>query len=227
MSKPQRLSRIALIILMFCAALFLAAKPELVEPSFLDLSLAKTGAWAPLVFIFLFALLVCVCVPASLLVIAGGALFGLWPGLLYNLAGAVIGAALSFFLSRFLLTDLLMKKSRSRAAYVTEKVEKEGWRFVAFSRIVPIFPFFLINYLLGLTQIRFAVYLSTTAVCLLPNLSAYTYLGNVGVDAAGGNSDAVGQILLAVGFLAVVIYGPRLFRRFSSADQAEKTIESD
>ncbi len=221
MSKPQRLSRIALIILMFCTALFLAAKPELVEPSFLDLSLAKTGAWAPLVFIFLFALLVCICVPASLLTIAGGALFGLWPGLLYNLAGAVIGAALSFFLSRFLLTDLLMKKSRSRAAYVMEKVEQEGWRFVAFSRIVPIFPFFLINYLLGLTQIRFAVYLSTTAVCLLPNISAYSYLGNVGVDAAGGNSDAVRQILLAVGFLAVVIYGPRLFRRFCPAELAE------
>ena len=61
-----------------------------------------------------------------------------------------------------------------RLKQILEGVDDEGWRFVAFVRLVPLFPFNLLNYALGLTRIRFLAYASTTLVCMLPGTIAYT-----------------------------------------------------
>ncbi len=85
-----------------------------------------------------------------------------------------MGAALTFLTSRYLASDWVAKKSGARIGRLLGRVEAEGWRFVAFVRLVPFFPFNLLNYALGLTHIDFGTYLLTSDVRMLPGALAYT-----------------------------------------------------
>jgi uncharacterized membrane protein YdjX (TVP38/TMEM64 family) len=95
-------------------------------------------------------------------------------------------------------------------------VEEEGWRFVAFVRLVPLFPFNLVNYAFGLTRIGLGEYALASFVCMAPGVIAYTYLGFAGRAAAAGSSSAIRNGLIALGLLATVFFLPRLVRRMKS-----------
>lgn len=79
---------------------------------------------------------------------------------------------------------------------------------VAFTRLVPLFPFNLLNYALGLTRIPLGEYVAASFVCMLPGCAAYTYLGYAGREALGGGEDLLKKGLLALGLLAVVAFVP-------------------
>jgi rhodanese-related sulfurtransferase len=92
-------------------------------------------------------------------------------------------------------------------------VDAEGWRFVAFVRLVPLFPFNLSNYVLGLTRIPLSHYVIATLICMAPGAVAYTWLGHAGRGALTGEADAVRYGLLALGLLAAIALLPRLIGR--------------
>lgn len=81
-------------------------------------------------------------------------------------------------------------------------VEAEGWRFVAFTRLVPLFPFNLLNYVLGLTRIPFLQYLVASYVFMLPGAVTYTYLGYAGREAMVGGEGLIQKGLIALALLA-------------------------
>ena len=136
-------------------------------------------------------------VPGSVMTLAGGALFGpLW-GTLWNLIGAVLGATLAFVAARYVAAGFVARRAGARLKALVEGVEAEGWRFVAFVRLVPLFPFNLLNYALGLTRIRLAEYVIASAICMLPGTFAYTYLGYAGREAAAHGAGAIRNIALA------------------------------
>jgi uncharacterized membrane protein YdjX (TVP38/TMEM64 family) len=89
-------------------------------------------------------------------------------------------------------------------------VEREGWRFVAFVRLVPLFPFNLLNYALGLTRIRLSHYIITTFIFMAPAGAAYTYLGYAGRELAGAGEDVVRKALLALAAIVTVAFMSRL-----------------
>ena len=91
-------------------------------------------------------------------------------------------------------------------------VEEEGWRFVAFVRLVTLFPFNLVNYAFGLTRIRLREYVLASFVCMAPGALAYTYLGYAGREAASGQAGAVREGLFALALLAAAALLPRLVR---------------
>jgi uncharacterized membrane protein YdjX (TVP38/TMEM64 family) len=133
----------------------------------------QAGAAGPLLFIGVYAAATVLFLPGSVLTLAGGALFGpLW-GTLYNLAGATLGATLAFLIARYLAGDWVQARAKGLLARLVQGVEAEGWRFVAFTRLVPLFPFNLLNYALGLTRIPFLPYLLATLVFMLPGAVAY------------------------------------------------------
>jgi rhodanese-related sulfurtransferase len=105
-------------------------------------------------------------------------------------------------------------------------VAREGWRFVAFTRLVPIFPFNLLNYALGATPIRFLPYLLASAVCMLPGTAAYTYLGYLGREAAGGAEGLVHKGLLGLALLAVALFLPSLVRRLRQPKLQWQTVQA-
>jgi rhodanese-related sulfurtransferase len=97
-------------------------------------------------------------------------------------------------------------------------VTTEGWRFVALMRLVPLVPFNLLNYALGLTSISLRAYILTSAICMLPGAIAYTWLGYAGRSAVAGDSAALRYGLLGLGVLAMIAFLPRLFRKLRARE---------
>lgn len=179
----------------------------------LEAWIKDTGALGPVVFMLVYVIGTVLFLPGSVLTLAGGALFGPVAGTFYNLTGATLGAALAFLAARYLASDWVARKAGGRLKQMIEGVENEGWRFVAFVRLVPIFPFNLLNYALGLTRIRFLHYVVASYICMLPGALAYTYLGYAGREALTGGEGAIQKALLALALLALVAFLPRFIRR--------------
>lgn len=175
------------------------------------------GAYTWLAFMLFYALGTLLFFPGSLLTLAGGALFGPVLGTFYNLTSATIGATLAFLVARHLASDWVEAKARPRLNQLTAGVEHEGWRFIAFTRLVPLFPFSLLNYALGLTRIKLSHYIITTYICMLPGAIAYTYLGYTAHTAIGGHEDLIQNAMTALALLAIVAFLPRLVKHFKKA----------
>lgn len=174
----------------------------------------SAGLAAPLLFMLVYAIAAVFFLPGSVLTLAGGALFGPVMGTFYNLTGATLGALLAFLVARYLASDWVAQRAGGRLKQLIAGVEGEGWRFVAFTRLVPLFPFNLLNYALGLTRIRLWHYLLATYVCMLPGAFAYTYLGYAGREAVAGGEGLIQKGLLALALLATVAFLPRLVSRW-------------
>jgi len=187
------------------------------NPTALETRVVAFGPWAPLVFAAAYALATILFLPGSVFALAGGALFGPVLGTAYNLGAATVGATVAFIVARYLASDWVEKKSGRKLKQLMEGVEDEGWRFVAFVRLVPLFPFNLLNYALGLTRIRPLPYVLATAICMIPGAIAYTYLGYAGREAIAGSEGAIQKGLLALGLLAAVVFLPRLVKRLRKA----------
>ena len=146
----------------------------------LEAAVGGLGAWGALAFAGLFAAGTVLFLPGSVFGLAGGALFGpLW-GTVVNLAAGTLGATLAFLVARHLAGDWVARRAGGRLRQVVEGVEAEGWRFVALVRLVPVVPFNLANYALGLTRIPLGQYVLATAIAMLPGTAAYAWLGHAG-----------------------------------------------
>ena len=179
------------------------------------------GAAGPVVFMGLYAVATVLLLPGAVITLAGGALFGpLW-GTLWNLTGATVGAALAFLIARHLGADWVARRAGPRLQRLNEGVASEGWRFVAFVRLVPLFPFNLLNYALGLTRISFLTYLLATWVFMLPGAFAYTWLGHAGREALSGGDGLVRNVTIALSLLAAVALLPRLVRKLRARPMLE------
>ena len=170
----------------------------------------EAGAAGPVIYILIYAVGTLFFLPGSVLTLTGGALFGPVLGTFVNLSGATLGALGSFLIARSLAHDWVANKTGGRIKTLMDGVETEGWRFVAFVRLVPLFPFNLLNYALGLTRIKLLHYVIATYVFMLPGAIAYTYLGYVGREAIGGGEGLIQKGMLALGLLALVAFLPRL-----------------
>ena len=115
------------------------------NPEALDAWLSDFGLWAPAVYVGLYALGAVVFAPGALFALAGGAMFGPVLGTFLNLLGATLGASIAFLIARYLAGNWVAQKSGGRLKRMITGVETEGWRFVAFVRLVPVFPFNLSN----------------------------------------------------------------------------------
>lgn len=175
----------------------------------------QQGWLAPLAFMAAYSVATVFFLPGVLFTLAGGVLFGPWLGTLYSLSGATVGASLAFLIARYLARDWVAQRAGARLRQLIDGVDAEGWRFVAFVRLVPLFPFNLLNYALGLTRIPLAHYVLTSFLFMAPGGAAYTYLGYAGREAAaaGGSGDVVRKLLLALAIVATIAFVSRILLR--------------
>src|SRR6266567_5276581 len=119
------------------------------------------GAWSAVCYPLLFAGCNILLLPGGILSVGAGFFFGLWWGFFIVLLGNSIGAAISFALSRWLGARWLSRQlSANRILRVLEKaVERDAWKIIFLSQLHPLFPTSLLNYLYGLTRIRFGLYM--------------------------------------------------------------------
>lgn len=181
------------------------------------------GIAGPVVFMLIYIVGTVFFFPGSVLTLAGGALFGPLLGTFYNLTAATTGAIISFIAARYLAHDWVEQKTGGRLKSLKQGVETEGWKFVAFVRLVPLFPFNLLNYALGLTKIKLSHYSIATYICMLPGAIAYTYIGYVGREALAGDEAVIQKVMIGIALLAIVSFLPGIIGKFRAKPMMDVT----
>lgn len=163
------------------------------------------GPWAPVVFMLGYALATVALVPGSLLTAGSGVLFGLFWGTVYAWTGATVGAGAAFLIARYGARGWVERKLEGNTTFlhVDASIGKDGGKIVALLRLVPVFPFVLLNYALGLTRVRFWHYM-VASLAMLPGTLLYVYYGYIGRSIADGGRTVWDWILLGVGVVAVL-----------------------
>ncbi len=169
---------IGLVILIFILAILFGVGDKLAA---LREWIRSVGAWGPLVFVGLYVLGVVAGIPGSALTIAAGGLFGSLLGVILVSLASTIGASLAFLIARYLARDAVARWVSKREKFKTldALTNKHGAMIIAITRLVPLFPFDVLNYAFGLTRIPFRTYVFWSWLCMLPGTVLYV----VGVDA--------------------------------------------
>jgi uncharacterized membrane protein YdjX (TVP38/TMEM64 family) len=148
--------------------------------------------------------------PGLPITLAGGVLFGPVWGVVYTLIGSTVGAGLVFLVARYLARDWVAGKlAGPRLTSLDDQVARHGWKIVAFTRLVPVFSYSLLNYAFGLTRISFRSYLAATFVFMLPSTIAFVYFSSNLLDLIHGRISRqliIGVILVLIVSLIPVIY---------------------
>ncbi len=172
------------------------------------------GIWAPLVFILIYIVATVLFLPGLLITLAGGLLFGALWGTLYNVIGAVIGSTLAFYIARYIASDWVTNKTGGKVKQLIDGVNNQGWKFIAVVRLVPLLPFNLLNYALGLTRIPVWDYIWASALFMLPGTFVYTYVGSLGEAVIQGNGkNMAAKIMLGVALIVVMSLIPWFIKK--------------
>jgi pyruvate/2-oxoglutarate dehydrogenase complex dihydrolipoamide dehydrogenase (E3) component/uncharacterized membrane protein YdjX (TVP38/TMEM64 family) len=139
---------------------------------------------------------------AVILTLAGGAIFGFWLGLLVISFASSLGALLAFWASRYLLRDWVQRKFQKPFQAINSGIERDGVFYLLTLRLVPLFPFWLINLLMGLTQLRAARFYTVSQMGMLPGTAVFV---NAGTQLALINS--LGDVLSAPLIGSLVLLG--------------------
>jgi len=172
---------------------------------------ADLGVWGPVVFIGAYALGAVAFVPGSLLTLAAGAIFGLPAGVAIVLVAATLGSAAAFLVARYVARAAIEKRlaGNEKFAAIDRAIGTQGRKIVFLLRLSPLFPFNLLNYGLGLTQVRFVDFV-IASIGMLPGTILYVYYGKLAGDVAtlaAGAAPPRGTeyyVVLALGLLATL-----------------------
>ncbi|MEH0666402.1 TVP38/TMEM64 family protein [Vibrio scophthalmi] len=135
-------------------------------------------ALAALSYFFAYVAITAFSIPgAAVVTLLGAALFGFWTSLLLVSFASTIGATLAFLSSRFLLKEWVQSKFGDKLATINQGVEKDGAFYLFSLRLIPVFPFFLINLLMGLTPITIARFYLVSQLGMLPGTAVYLNAG--------------------------------------------------
>lgn len=133
---------------------------------------------AALIYFVVYVLLTAFSIPgATVVTLLGAALFGFWLSLLLASFASTIGATLAFLSSRFLLRDWVQAKFADKLQTINQGIERDGAFYLLSLRLIPIFPFFLINLVMGLTPISTWRYYWVSQLGMLPGTAVYLNAG--------------------------------------------------
>ncbi|MBI3753304.1 MAG: TVP38/TMEM64 family protein [Deltaproteobacteria bacterium] len=201
------------LVLFLLSAIFLVRYTWVVrylDPEGLRVRISNFGPWGPIVYILIYSIAPSILIPGTPLTIAGGILFGPIAGIIYTAIGATIGASIAFLISRYMARELAAKLLKhEKLGALGKKVEKQGWKIVAFTRLIPIFPFNFLNYAFGLTGIRFTHYVAASFIFMLPAIIAFVVFSSSLLDLIRGKVSKeflIGLILLIIISAIPIVY---------------------
>jgi len=165
--------------------------------------LDKAGIWAPVAFILIYAVGVCLFVPGTLITAIGAAIFGPYWGFLYVWVGAMIGASTAFFVGRSLGREFAASLVGDRLGKYDEAIERNGFATVLYLRLV-YFPFTPMNFGMGLTRVRFRDYFFGTGLGIIVGTFIFTFF--VGTVKQVWVSGDWGELLSFKVFFSVALF---------------------
>ncbi len=201
-----RVALLAAILVAIAVALVFRARAH---PGFFADIVVAYPAVMPLIFVLLHIGASLVFVPRGVMAIAAGALFGAAWGGVWSLAGAMAGAMSGFGLARYVNAGLLHVDDIPRFGALIRRAEHGGWRLVMVTRLLPVLPHALVNYVYGLTRVSAGDYALGSILGFLPQTIAFVQLGDAGAAAASGGA-WVHTLLWAAALVGVSLVLPRL-----------------
>jgi len=159
---------------------------------------------------------------AGMLSLAAGAVFGAVMGTVYVNIGATIGATLAFLVARYLFHDALQNKFGARLGKINRELEKTGLNYLIFLRLVPVFPFFLINLGAGLTTIPLRTFFLGTVVGIIPSSFVFCNAGASLSTITSISDVASRRVLGAFALLGLFAIAPVIYKKVVQKKSQEK-----
>ncbi|XP_057474314.1 uncharacterized protein LOC130762602 [Actinidia eriantha] len=201
-----------LLLIAAIAFAFITLPVEKILKDFLLWVKQDLGPWGPLVLAVAYIPLTVLAVPASVLTLGGGYLFGLPVGFIADSIGATIGATAAFLLGRTIGRSYVISKLKNYPKFqaVAIAIQRSGFKIVLLLRLVPLLPFNMLNYLLSVTPVRLGEYMLASWVGMMPITFALVYVGTTLKDLSDVTHgwDEVSKtrwVLIAAGFVISVI----------------------
>lgn len=224
MSKLKLKFIIKILLVCFLLAVVILTAKALNIQSLLQQALIwvqSLGVLASIAFIVIYNLATILFIPGSILTLGGGVLFGVFWGSIYVFIAATIGATIAFLIGRYLSRDWVSRQLEKYPKFqaIDSAVAREGWKIVFLTRLSPLFPFNLLNYAFGITQVTLRDYV-LGSIGMIPGTIMYVYIGSLAGDIAmigmkQSTNPTLQWAVRIVGFVATVavtIYVTRIAR---------------
>ena len=250
--QKSRRKTVNYLSLMIASAILLSTAPAFAQEAagqglggFLQgvqAALISTLAWidslgplGPIAFILLYILVTVAFLPASVVTLGAGAVFGVVGGSTYVFIGAMLGATAAFLIGRYVARDWIAQKIAGNVKFnaIYEAISQEALKLIFLIRLSPAFPFNVLNYALGLTKASLKDYvLGTTGI--IPGTIMYVYLGSLigdlaklgaGEQASNLVIDWIIRILILVTVVAITVYITRIARK-ALKEAVPETVEA-
>ncbi|MEJ2165417.1 MAG: TVP38/TMEM64 family protein [Desulfobacterales bacterium] len=218
-NRSKAIIKAAFLILFVVAALLLVRytpiKKYLTPQSLNDL-LASAGLWAPLIFILIYAVAVCLFLPGTLLTGLGAAIFGAYRGFVYVWLGAIAGASLAFLIGRTLGREFAASLVGDKLKKYDDAIERNGFATVLYLRLI-YFPFTPLNFGMGLTKVRFWDYFWGTGLGIIVGTFIFTFfigtLKEVWVSGNWGELISF-KVFFSISLFIFSFFIPKIIKRF-------------
>lgn len=221
--------KIKLVLMAFLVFILIIASRQLdLQKAFGEaiIWVENLGTLGPIAFILIYNLATLLFVPGSLLTLKGGCLFGLLWGSIYVIIASTLGATFAFLIGRYLSRNWVRKQITKNPQFqaIDKAIAKEGFKIVLLTRLSPIFPFNLLNYMLGVTQVSLKDYI-LGSIGMIPGTVLYVYIGSLATDLTMLNPSNlpstpetqiarwVAQGIGLVAFVTVTVYITKIARK--------------
>jgi uncharacterized membrane protein YdjX (TVP38/TMEM64 family) len=177
--------------------------------------LETAGLWAPVVYMAIYAVGVCLFLPGTLLTGLGAAIFGAYWGFLYVWIGAMMGASAAFFIGRTLGRDFAASLIGGKLKKYDDAIERNGFATVLYLRLV-YFPFTPMNFGMGLTKVRFRDYVAGTGLGIIVGTFIFTFfIGTLkDVWASGNWGELISfKVFFSIGLFVFSFFIPKIIKR--------------
>jgi len=165
------------------------------------------GALGYVLYVVVYAICVVAFIPASILTLGAGAIFGFVGGTIVVVIGATIGATLAFLLARTVMRKRIEKMTASNAKFraLDRAIANDGMKIVFLVRLAVVFPFTWVNYAFGLTAIPLWRYVLATLLGIIPATAAFVFASSAAAKAATGETSNITKIVYIAGGVAAII----------------------
>jgi uncharacterized membrane protein YdjX (TVP38/TMEM64 family) len=184
---------------------------------------ASHSAATVIVYILLYALQTALLLPgATIFTLAGGFLFGAGWGTVYVNIAATSGATLAFLAARYLLRERIERRFGKQLSPIQQGFDRDAFSFLLTLRLIPLFPFFLVNMAAGLTRIRLTTYLLATSIGILPGSFVYSYAGQQLDQIQSVKDIASPEVLGAFLLFGILALLPVAYKKFGGRNDSSR-----
>lgn len=205
---------LVLVIAGVVAALYFTPMKQYMDRAHLVVAVEYLrGLWyAPIVFILAYAAGCIFAIPASLFIITAGVVWGWLLGGTYAMIGGVLGATLSFLVGRF-VGEGMLERFGSVGKLVAKQVDHAGFKSLLILRLIPLFPFAVINYGAGVARVQLADFVLATACGLAPGNFVFAYSAHALYENTMSQGEALGRLAIVAVLLLTIVLVPSLIKR--------------